>query len=151
MKHQDFTTRKGKEYISVTTALEVIHNKKLEKARDFLGDEEMDMRMDRGGKNGTAFHDLSAMIDRGNGMDINIDKLKEPVQSNVWAFQIWQANNVIKPIHIEKKLFHDKYLYCGTPDRVYQLVNQKTYDLIDFKTGNVLRLFFMYGNIFIKH
>lgn len=140
MKHQDFTIRKGKSYISVTTALKIIHNEKLEKARDYLGDEEMDYYMEKGSANGTSFHEYSALIDNGKHKDIDFNSIPEPVKSMVDNFEVWKMNNVIKIFHVEKKFYSDKFLYCGTPDRVYQLVNQSTYDLIDFKTGKNLDL-----------
>jgi len=138
MKHQDFTIRKGKKYISVTTALEIINNEGLNRWRGEVGNRLADVSQKLGADNGLNFHKYCAIIDKSRDADIDYDEIWEPVLSNLLAFQQWQLHNVVKPVVIEKKFFSDKYLYCGTPDRVYLLRGNKTPDLIDFKTGKTL-------------
>ena len=139
-KHEDFITRKGKTSVSVTTVLTLINDEKLNKAQGFLGNREYERRQKIGADNGDAFHDLSAVIDRGNGIDINYEKQEEIVRENLYGFQEWHLKNVVKTIVIEKRFFSDTYLDHGTPDRVYLLRGRKTPDLIDFKTGKTLNM-----------
>lgn len=138
--HEDFVIRKGKSYISVTKGLEIINDEKLNKQRGFLGNVEMDRVRDLGAEKGNELHYYSAMIDRGKGMDIDYESLNETVYNNVQAFRDWQFENVVKSIVIEKRFFSDRYLFHGTPDRVYLLKGQTMPDLIDFKTGKVLNM-----------
>lgn len=139
-EHKDFTTRKGKEYISVTTAIGIINDEAQNQLRGLLGNKEYKACQDFGSENGTAFHDHSITIDQGWGDSIDYSELRPVVYENVFAFWEWRKKTVDKIIHIEKKLFSDKYLYCGTPDRVYILKGQTSADLIDFKTGKVLNM-----------
>ncbi len=140
IKHEDFITRKGKVYTSVTKSLELINDEKLNKARGFLGNREYEQRQEIGRVNGNSFHELSAVIDEGRGIDINYDKVEEIVRENLYGFQEWSLENVVKVIVIEKRFFSDTYLDQGIPDRVYLLKGRKSPDLIDFKTGKVLNM-----------
>jgi hypothetical protein len=140
LNHQDFITRKGKEYISVTTALDIINDEQQNRLRGQMGNSEYNYISKVGVDNGTAFHELSILIDQEKHFDIDMDSLEDPVKCNIQGFQKWQVNNVVECKLIEKTLFHDKYLFHGTPDRVYKLINQDSYDLIDFKTGSNLNM-----------
>lgn len=137
-KSKNFYSRDGKKYAKITSVLSIINKPQLNKWRGDIGNEKADQIMHEAAQFGREFHSFCEMIDRGEGWDIPLDKINEPMRSMVEKYRAWFYENVKSVILTEEEIYSDKYLFAGRLDTVYEIKGIKGPVLVDRKTGKFL-------------
>lgn len=124
----------GQDYISVTTALEIIRKPFLERWRGSVGNDEADRIRDEAGDFGSAVHDACQAIDQGS-----LPNVDETVYSVVKCYEQWTQATVKEWLKIEDVVFCSHYWYAGRVDRVAILKGDRNRPtVIDLKTSTYI-------------
>lgn len=83
---------------------------------------------------GTHLHKVTVLIDEKMVASTDLD---EEDAGYAKAYERFVTDYQFVPIHIERKMYHPKYLYAGTPDRIgaINISGNQVKVLIDIKTG----------------
>jgi len=132
-KHKDFYILNGKKFVASTTALGIIADEQLMKWRGRVGNRMADYIMNTKGDRGTLIHAQCQKVNEGE--IVRARQYKKEID----IYKQWVFENVIKFVLVEKRLYSNKYSYCGCPDLFAILKGRKRPDVFDIKTGNIYK------------